>query len=88
MLNASLHSKVTRAKTTSKHLVSIKDTILSHSCTVLDYRMEVDAYSVGSTIRYMVTGVPPQHDDIDEYITSKNLPLKKIIQGTEEVKDC
>ena len=35
---------------------------------------------VGATIRYMVTGVPPQYN-VDEYIASKNNPLKVIVRA-------
>lgn len=34
---------------------------------VVDYGMVVDAFSLGATIRYMLTGVPP-HMSVDEYI--------------------
>lgn len=36
-------------------------------------------YQVGATIRFMVTGVPPEFD-VDDYIQSKSHPLKKAIR--------
>jgi serine/threonine protein kinase len=38
---------------------------------VSDYGMIADAYSVGSTIRYMVTGVPPEFS-INDFLAEKN----------------
>ena len=38
---------------------------------------------VGATIRYMVTGVPPQYN-VNEYIESKNHPLKKVVRALKQ----
>jgi serine/threonine protein kinase len=40
---------------------------------------------VGATIRYIVTGVPPEQD-IDDYIQWKNRPVKKAIQAFKRTK--
>ena len=42
---------------------------------VSNYGMVADAYSVGLTIRYLVTGVPASEPDIDDYISVQNHPL-------------
>jgi len=42
---------------------------------VSNYGMVADAYSVGLTIRYVVTGVPASEPDIDDYISVQNHPL-------------
>lgn len=44
---------------------------------VSDYGMDADAFSVGSTIRHMVTGVSPGIN-VEEFIASKNQTLKKL----------
>lgn len=44
---------------------------------IADYGMVADAYSVGVTICHLITGVPPDADE-DDFISSKNHPLKKI----------
>lgn len=41
-----------------------------------DYGMVADAYSVGTTISHLVTGIPPNMDG-DEFIASKNSLIKK-----------
>lgn len=43
---------------------------------VADYGMTADAYSVGATIRYILTGVPP-YENIDEVIRAQNNPVAK-----------
>ena len=43
---------------------------------VSDYGMVADAFSVGATIRYILTGVPP-YENIDEVIRAQNNPLAK-----------
>lgn len=47
---------------------------------VSSYGMIADAFSVGSTIRHMVTGVPPSMN-VEDYIASKNRPLKKLMKN-------
>ncbi|KAL9186226.1 hypothetical protein ACHAXT_005464 [Thalassiosira profunda] len=47
---------------------------------VSDYSMTVDAFSVGTTIRHMVTGVPPS-DDVEEFIAAKNSVVKKLARS-------
>jgi len=42
--------------------------------------MVCDAFSVGTTIRHMVTGVPPDKD-VEEFIAHKNRPLKKLLRS-------
>lgn len=43
---------------------------------VTDYGMVADAFSVGATIRYILTGVPP-NENIDEVIRAQKNPLAK-----------
>lgn len=44
---------------------------------VSDYGMVADAFSVGATIRHMVTGVPPSVN-VEDFIASRNAPMKKL----------
>ncbi len=46
---------------------------------ISDYGMVADAYSVGMTISHLVTGIPPNIED-DEFLASKNHPLKKFVR--------
>ena len=47
---------------------------------VSSYGMVCDAFSVGTTIRHMITGVPPDKD-VEEFIAHKNRPLKKLLKS-------
>ena len=47
------------------------------SACVSNYGMVADAFSVGATIRHMVTGVPPSIN-VEEYIAMRNHPLLKL----------
>lgn len=47
---------------------------------VSTYGMDADAYSLGSTLRYALTGVPPGND-VNEYIAMKNNIMIKSIQS-------
>ena len=47
---------------------------------VSSYGMTADAFSVGATIRHMVTGVPPSIN-VEDFIASKNHPLKKFAKS-------
>jgi serine/threonine protein kinase len=44
---------------------------------VSDYAMVADAYSVGATIRHILTGVPPQ-ESVDAVIANHNNPINKM----------
>lgn len=46
---------------------------------VSDYGMIADAYSVGSTIRFMVTGVPPEFS-INDFLAEKNSCMNVIVR--------
>eukprot|EP00985_Skeletonema_marinoi_P016060 scaffold8531_cov100-Skeletonema_marinoi.AAC.1 len=50
----------------------------STNCTT-NYGMVADAYSVGSTISHMVTGIPP-NQGADEFFAARNNPLKKFVR--------
>ena len=50
---------------------------------VSNYGMIADAFSVGATIRHMLTGVPPAVD-VEEFIASKNHPLKKLLKRVKK----
>ena len=43
---------------------------------ISDYGMTADAYSVGTTLRFMLTGVPP-NVSVDEFLSSKNSAMSK-----------
>lgn len=44
---------------------------------VSDYGLTTDAYSVGVTLRYMLTGVPPE-ESISEFVARKNSMVSKL----------
>ena len=41
--------------------------------------MVCDAFSVGTTIRHMISGVPPDKD-VEEFIAHKKRPLKRLLK--------
>jgi len=47
---------------------------------VSNYGMDADAFSVGATIRHMVTGVSPGID-VEDFIKNKNQPMKKLARA-------
>jgi len=47
---------------------------------VAEYGLLVDAYSLGCTIRYMMTGVPP-HERVEDYIAAQNSVCLKIARA-------
>merc|ERR1712194_574348 len=47
---------------------------------VSSYGMDADAFSVGATIRHMVTGVSPG-ENVEEFISRKNRPIKKLVRS-------
>jgi serine/threonine protein kinase len=58
----------------SHHMnVDVTKTLSEH---VSSYGLLVDAYSIGNTIKYMMTGVPPD-EDVSEAIAAKNHPIAK-----------
>jgi len=80
-LNASLHSR--NVPDNSERDSRKVQTRRSLAECVSSYGMVADAFSVGATIRYMVTGVPPQYN-VNEYIESKNHPLKKVMRALKQ----
>ncbi|KAL7533153.1 hypothetical protein ACHAWF_004361 [Thalassiosira exigua] len=50
---------------------------------VSSYGMVADAFSVGATIRHALTGVPPSVD-VEEFIQSKNRPVKKLLKSIKK----
>jgi len=52
---------------------------------VADYGMTADAYSVGSTIRFLLTGVPPEIS-INEFMANKNSPLNILGRKLKKTK--
>ncbi|KAL3790144.1 hypothetical protein HJC23_009581 [Cyclotella cryptica] len=76
-LNSSLHSR--NSLDNSRRDSRKVQTRRSLAECVSSYGMVADAFSVGATIRYMVTGVPPEYN-VDEYIDSKNHPWKRIVR--------
>jgi len=69
-ISSSFHRRQTRRKCESE--------------CISDYGMVADAYSVGTTISHMITGIPP-NIDADEFLASKNHPLKKLAR---KMKKC
>mmetsp|Transcript_4116 Transcript_4116/g.8905 ORF Transcript_4116/g.8905 Transcript_4116/m.8905 type:complete len:498 (-) Transcript_4116:140-1633(-) len=81
-LNTSIHKRILRSSSGE----SLESTKRTSSTTrtlgecVSDYGMVADAFSVGATLRHMVTGVPPNMD-VEEFISAKNHPLKKLARS-------
>jgi serine/threonine protein kinase len=60
--------------TDSHHMsVDVTKTLSDH---ISYYGLLVDAYSIGNTIKYMMTGVPPD-EDVSEAIAAQNHPIAK-----------
>lgn len=59
--------------------LSYHTTLFSSHCLFSKKTVSQFLSAVGATIRYMITGVPPEHD-LGDYINSKNHPLKKMIR--------
>jgi serine/threonine protein kinase len=53
--------------------VDVTQTLSGH---VSYYGLQVDAYSIGNTIKYMMTGVPPD-EDVNQAIAAQNHPIAK-----------
>jgi serine/threonine protein kinase len=53
------------------------DRPLAEFCS--DYGMVADAFSLGATCRYMLTGVPP-HIAVDEFIAMQKTPIAKMLK--------
>jgi len=58
----------------SEHAASNIDITKTLSRHVSNYGMMADAFSLGNTLQYMMTGVPPGHN-VSEYIRNQNHPL-------------
>lgn len=50
---------------------------------VSDYGMSADAYSLGTTLRYMLTGVPPDVS-INEFMANKNSAISIMMRGLKK----
>lgn len=59
---------------------SYKSSTKTLGACVSNYGMDADAFSVGATIRHMVTGVSPGID-VEDFIKSKNQPMKKLARA-------
>jgi serine/threonine protein kinase len=60
--------------TDSHHMtVDVTETLSDH---VSFYGLLVDAYSIGNTIKYMMTGIPPD-EDVNQVIFAQNHPIAK-----------
>jgi serine/threonine protein kinase len=72
----SMNSSLRRAKGYSTQQVPNK----TLGACVSSYGMVADAFSVGATIRHMVTGVPPSID-VEDFIAERNHPLMKLARS-------
>eukprot|EP00957_Ditylum_brightwellii_P183740 13995057-Ditylum_brightwellii.AAC.1 len=77
----------------SKHKNKDKVQIENESKCVSDYSMVADAFSVGATIRYMLTGVPPGIN-VEEFMAMQSSPLAvmarlvgKVLKKTSKKKN-
>jgi serine/threonine protein kinase len=60
--------------TDSYHMsLDVTQTLSEH---ISSYGLLVDAYSIGNTLKYMMTGVPPD-EDVSEAIAAQNHPIAK-----------
>eukprot|EP01082_Thalassiosira_pseudonana_P002531 g2103.t1 g2103 contig11:721472-722983(+) len=83
-LNLSLHkqestdgsTRSTRSEKTERKKRALGECVSS-------YGLIADAFSVGSTIRYMVTGVPPSIN-VEEFMESRNHILRKMVRGMKK----
>jgi hypothetical protein len=81
-MNSSLRrSKTHSSAAASHHRVPAAGKALG-AC-VSSYGMVADAFSVGATIRHMVTGVPP-NIDVQDFIDARNHPLMKLSRYLEK----
>ena len=92
-LSASLHKrnagrakKSTDEKKSALPPATVKTTKKKHalSACVSDYGMVADAFSLGATIRYMLTGVPP-HIAVDEFLAMRRSIFAKARKKTSYV---
>ena len=65
---------------TSRHIIDITKTL---SCHVSNYGMLADAFSLGNTLQYMMTGVPP-NQNVMETIRNHRSPLMVMCRYVEK----
>ena len=69
--NGSKHGSTAFDLATSRHIIDITKTLSHH---VSNYGMLADAFSLGNTLQYMMTGVPP-NQNVMETIRNHRSPL-------------
>ncbi len=77
-LSSSIHGSINRGRNSgrqSSRREADSDRPLAEC--VSDYGMVADAFSLGATCRYMLTGVPP-HIAVDEFISLQKTPIAKM----------
>ena len=77
-LSISIHGSIHRGRNSGKQS-SRRDADSDRPLAecVSDYGMVADAFSLGATCRYMLTGVPP-HIAVDEFIAMQKTPIAKV----------
>lgn len=77
-LSSSIHGSIHRRHNSGRHS-SRRDADSDRPLAecVSDYGMVADAFSLGATCRYMLTGVPP-HIAVDEFIAMQKTPIAKM----------
>ena len=77
-LSISIHGSIHRGRNSGKQSSRRNaDSDRPLAECVSDYGMVADAFSLGATCRYMLTGVPP-HIAVDEFIAMQKTPIAKV----------
>jgi len=82
-LNASMrsmNSSMNRSRSSKK-----EQKLKSFSPSIADYSLTADAYSIGCTIKQIVTGVPPGVS-VSDFIAEKNRPFKLFLNAVKRSK--
>ena len=79
MADAGMNTSLRRSKTHSSSTAATAADARKPppGACVSSYGMVADAYSVGATVRHMVTGVPPSID-VQDFIDARDHPLAKL----------
>ncbi|EJK75782.1 hypothetical protein THAOC_02489 [Thalassiosira oceanica] len=84
-LNASMRSMNSSMNRSSASASHKERKLKSFSASIADYSLTADSYSIGCTIRHMVTGVPPGIS-VPDFIAEKNRPFKAVLNAIKRSK--
>ena len=77
----SMNSSINRSSMSHKKERRLK----SFSASVADYSLTADSYSIGCTIKHIVTGVPPGYI-VSDFIAEKKRPFKAVLNAMKRTK--